>query len=529
MKKHYFRFLSFFLIFSLTISSCVFASDGHGGVGGHFMSKEAARAWYLNCYESIGSLLMGIVFKKPQDYLNITQDIIRRDKLHDDYILNGGDEWSWLAEHVEVNNSDNPTEFTLDDELMDVLRSASNQTKEQCDSEQPFAYYGTYVPSLQAQDFRNPTRFRNAQSFLESTCSKHEFVMAYFPRFNRGYGKDFRYLVCIGFSVSSCGLVEGTTGSTKKVYFDWNQGSSYPVDNSWGEVPVYILDCQTNLRYNFSSLTSLKNNYMDVIPNARNDAYEQWTPGTICIEACDPPNDANDVNHLHDVYYISCGTMASCIVKTVNAPFTTPAVDNTYSLFSTDGGYIPVYKTLQDLKNFGGGTINAPYYTVDPIGGQTVTSGQLNNGVNYGDIIGGNKYIVIPSPGNPATPVNPNPGGGGGGSDPSPNPGGGSGGGWNLPIPDFTGFFKVIGELIVSILSGIVELLKTVLQYLSTAITDLFTMINQIINSLLSLFNSNVLTFLQTVLAWLPPEITQLITLFITLSIVFGIVRLIRG
>lgn len=530
MKKHYFRLFSFLLIFTLFFNITVFAGKStvppvmyknkeFGPFASQAMTIDRFTRDILKLFDQFTGFLPDVA---QTSMASNFEDTLRF------WLEETGREFpAWLEENYLVDSTD--SEYYLSDELISYMKRYAEQRKSELDAESPYSYYQTFTPTLNADQFMNYKRFSNAINHLTDLCNQYDYVLAFAPRNNRSFGHEVRFLVCAGLPVSMCGVVDNAT-SAKTVYYEWTNSSTdnhrnkYPTDGSWGNVFISVLDCETGLKYNFSSMSSFRNNSQDVIPGWIDNAYEQDVNTTICLEV-EPDYKGQYSFYIYSQYF------NSAVFNSVGTSgIFYPNIDGQACIFSKDGQYMPVYKTLNDLKRFQTGTIRQPYFSHEPTAsGNSVTASALNNGITYGDIIGGNKYVITPGPGNPVSPVLPNPGGGGGGSDPSPNPGGGSGGGWNLPIPDFTGFFKVIGELIVSILSGIVELLKTVLQYLSTAITDLFSMINQIINSLLNLFNSNVLTFLQTVLAWLPPEITQLITLFITLSIVFGIVRLIRG
>lgn len=199
----------------------------------------------------------------------------------------------------------------------------------------------------------------------------------------------------------------------------------------------------------------------------------------------------------------------------------TSPLDGSYNIFTYGKKRIKIYMDLNDLKSESVGaqtyyitndySKGATYNTTKTIDNSTIQNtisyetvqnfnqqyyDEHNTTANY-EII--NNYIT-----NYYETINNNGGSGGGGS-------GDSGGGifdWLGSVGDILGsLIKGLGEIVVGLLDGIATVITSFIDTLPTQVNNLFG----------------------TLFDWLPPEIRSLIVLSITLSLIWGIIKLIRG
>ncbi len=197
--------------------------------------------------------------------------------------------------------------------------------------------------------------------------------------------------------------------------------------------------------------------------------------------------------------------------------------EGSYNIFTYGKKRIKVYMDLNDLKAESVGA-QTYYITNDYSKGatynstQTIDNSTLQNTISYEtvqnfnqqyydehnttanyDII--NNYIT-----NYYETINNNGGSGGGGGGSSD-----SGGGifdWLGSVGDILGsLIKGLGEIVVGLLDGIATVITSFIDTLPTQVNNLFG----------------------TLFDWLPPEIRSLLVLSITLSLIWGIIKLIRG
>lgn len=108
---------------------------------------------------------------------------------------------------------------------------------------------------------------------------------------------------------------------------------------------------------------------------------------------------------------------------------------------------------------------------------------------------------------------------------------GGSGDGSDFDL----GFLGTIGRLIGSLITGIGNLLTGVLEGIVNVIIGedgnggIVGTVRNVITNLLDLFDNDFAELFSTVFDWLPPEIITLITAALTFSLLFGIIKMIRG
>ena len=192
-----------------------------------------------------------------------------------------------------------------------------------------------------------------------------------------------------------------------------------------------------------------------------------------------------------------------------------------YLVFTNGYDRIKVYRDLTQFKNESIG--NQSYYiTNDYSKGatynttQTIDNSTLQNTISYETVQNFNQqyydehntianydtinnYIT-----NYYETINNNGGSGSGGS-------GDSGGGifdWLGSVGEILGsLIKALGEIVVGLLDGIATVITSFIDTLPTQVNNLFG----------------------TLFDWLPPEIRSLIVLSITLSLIWGIIKLIRG
>lgn len=222
---------------------------------------------------------------------------------------------------------------------------------------------------------------------------------------------------------------------------------------------------------------------------------------------------------LNDVYKSYSGTLHISSSPTLETFSSTK-----FYVVSKNAKRIKIYRSLNSLKadTVGAQTYyitndyskGATYNTTKTIDNSTIQNtisyetvqnfnqqyyDQHNTTANYETI---NNYIT-----NYYETINNNGGSGGGGSGGS----GDSGGGifdWLGSVGEILGsLIKALGEIVVGLLDGIASVITSFIDTLPTQVNNLFG----------------------TLFDWLPPEIRSLITLSITLSLIWGIIKLIRG
>lgn len=201
--------------------------------------------------------------------------------------------------------------------------------------------------------------------------------------------------------------------------------------------------------------------------------------------------------------------------------YPSPPFDGYGNIFTYGKKRIKVFNSLESLKADSVGAQSyyitndyskgATYNTTNTIDNSTIQNtisydtlqnfnqqyyDEHNTTANYETI---NNYIT-----NYYETINNNGGGSGGGSDDS-------GGGifdWLGSVGDILGsLIKGLGEIVVGLLDGIATVITSFIDTLPTQVNNLFG----------------------TLFDWLPPEIRSLIVLSITLSLIWGIIKLIRG
>lgn len=193
-----------------------------------------------------------------------------------------------------------------------------------------------------------------------------------------------------------------------------------------------------------------------------------------------------------------------------------------YNIFSDGKKRIKVFKNLDSFKADSVGT-QTYYITNDYTQGatynttKTIDNSTIQNTISYETVQNFNQqyYDEHNTTANYETinnyinnyyeTINNNGGGGSGGGS------GDSGGGifdWLGSVGEILGsLIKALGEIVVGLLDGIASVITSFIDTLPTQVNNLFG----------------------TLFDWLPPEIRSLIVLSITLSLIWGIIKLIRG
>ena len=188
-------------------------------------------------------------------------------------------------------------------------------------------------------------------------------------------------------------------------------------------------------------------------------------------------------------------------------------VYNTLTALQNGSNGIQSYYTNNNYGNTISGSYNTSISNID----NSITSTEINQYINnYYDDNGKyptpqeitiyiNNYVPDPDP----TPT-PTPGPGGGGDNP-----GGGGDDNDVNIWDF---LHEIGEILGNLISTLGEVVAGLLSAISNIVSSLITSFPNVIGSLIEYF-----------LPFLPEELITVISLSIILSIIVGIVKLIRG
>lgn len=201
---------------------------------------------------------------------------------------------------------------------------------------------------------------------------------------------------------------------------------------------------------------------------------------------------------------------------------TYPPFDGYANIFTDGQKRIKIFKNLDSFKADSVGT-QTYYITNDYSKGatynttQTIDNSTLQNTISYETVQNFNQqyYDEHNTTANYETinnyitnyyeTINNNGGGGSGGGS------GDSGGGifdWLGSVGEILGsLIKALGDIVVGLLDGIATVITSFIDTLPTQVNNLFG----------------------TLFDWLPPEIRSLITLSITLSLIWGIIKLIRG
>lgn len=498
MKKHYLKLLSFFLCFFLTFSFlgsysfCFASSVSSTSPFGDFKSFHTPEETWDFCSHYMLEIVDAVTGLIPQvghtEFAAHFRDCIRRNKQFE----NETECYEWMQDgNLLIDKPDDTSNFTevyFSDEFLNILRDAVETYKNDCDNKQVFSWLTSTTPSdiLYASSFSSLDNFNYVKGRFENLCNMYDYVGV--------VAWDTEYAVCQGYTVSQLGIVN------KTCYVDWLNIATVNADTD-KEIPTFVLDIGERREYRFSSW------------------LQMWQSDTFGVNQLWFPRGGHHViDHWHQFtppYYgegLPWGTSFKGVF-----------------LLTAKRSYLRNFKTLDDLKNWQGSTWRAPYYTHDPsLTGNTITAQQLNNGVNYGDIIGGDKnIIIIPGPGNPIQLPSPDPGsggGGGGGTDPNPNPNPDPN---PSPSPswDFSGLLSALFKLI----EAIFNLFTSLISKIADLVASLITSVTGIINSLLDLFNNNAIGLLGNVLSFLPADVTKLITLTFSLGCLIAIIKFFRG
>ena len=198
---------------------------------------------------------------------------------------------------------------------------------------------------------------------------------------------------------------------------------------------------------------------------------------------------------------------------------------NAYYVVSKNVQRIKIYRTLDSFKAESVGA-QTYYITNDYSKGatynttQTIDNSTLQNTISYETVQNFNQqyYDEHNTTANYETinnyitnyyeTINNNGGSGGGGSGEGSGDSGGGIFDWLGSVGEILGsLIKGLGEIVVGLLDGISSVITSFIDTLPTQVNNLFG----------------------TLFDWLPPEIRSLIVLSITLSLIWGIIKLIRG
>ena len=493
MKKHYKKIFLVFLVSVIFLNSIsVYAANWSDA----FLVNTTTIMRYCD-------LLYGYVFDHEHNY---TEDFV--DKFYDigydrGYYNDSQSFQDWWYANCKVKKSDGSDSDDMDGsglnvsvQFKDCIGELCNYYKDQLDSEEVFRYKTTYCPDdLQASNFEIFNSYQNCKNKMNELASNCDYLLWW----NCGtYGCVFYQC-----SVSNCALLYGSSGySNVKI-----NGSNFNVNSP---VKVTYFNYAGNVSYTANSIRELQE--ICVSNNRSNGSRLKFTTndGTEVWAAANP------------------GSFSYCVPLVWSYDNYRLTYDVPY-IFSTSHDYYKEFKSLADYMDFYANTYRAPYYKHDPVvSGNTITADQFNNGVNYGDVVGGNKYIIIPGPGNYITPVPDNGGGGGGGTipDPNPNPGGGGGGGTNPGGGwDFTGLLNGL----MSLIQAIFNLISSLVGYIAQLVGDLITTVTGLVDRLKLLVTGGVMELFTAFFPWLPPEVASLISLSFLLGVIIAIIKFIRG
>lgn len=195
--------------------------------------------------------------------------------------------------------------------------------------------------------------------------------------------------------------------------------------------------------------------------------------------------------------------------------------DKGYFMSVNKNSVYKVFKSVNDLKLGSQGL--SPYYVSDSYNTYKNVSGSYNtttydNSVTYGDVT---NYInsFNTENGRPPTPneiqIHIDTGGGGSGGDSGGGSGGSGGSGDSSSIWDF---LSRLGE----VLGG---LIKNLGNMLTSLIDSIITIINDVVGKIPDIFTG----LLNLVFGGLPEDIRAIIILGITVMVVYGIIKVIRG
>lgn len=193
-----------------------------------------------------------------------------------------------------------------------------------------------------------------------------------------------------------------------------------------------------------------------------------------------------------------------------------------FTLVSIVPHQIITFRTLDDFKNWTGGIM--PYYTSDKydpdyIPTSNITYNTTDNSLTYGDIV---DYVTTNNITNHNEVYNYinnyTPTGGGGSGD-----SGGGNGGINL---DWLGS---LGTLLGSILNGLGQLINNLLTSIIDTVTSIVDNLNTLISGIGNIIPESFTLLINAVFGWLPDELRALIIGSVTLMILVGIIKLIRG
>ena len=515
MKKHYLKLLSFFLCFFLTFSFlgsysfCFASSVSSTSPFGDFNSFHTPEETWDFCSHYMLEIVDAVTGLIPQvghtEFAAHFRDTIRRNKQFE----NETECYEWMQDgNLMIDKPDDVPNFTkvyFSDEFLSILRDAVETYKADCDAEQVFYWRQIGCPSdyLQASSFVSVSDYLSTKEYLQGLCNKHDYVYCVNPGGSSPYNCSL--YICIGMSVSQCVVINDHIYPDFRSFDVINGTSNY--DNDY-PFDIYFYSPAFGKSTHYTSWKDFDRYSINVFADVSGNNPHYFL-GDARIPSDHRVNFAGNVmHHLWETYSLNWLYRNSSW-----APF----------IMARSQQYIRSFKDRASALDFYAGSIRPGYYTHDPtLSGNTITAQQLNNGVNYGDIVGGDKnIIIIPGPGNPITIPNPDPGsgggGGGGGTIPNPDPGSG---GW-----DFSGLLRGLMTLIQSIFN----LISSLVGYIAELLGELITTITGLIDRLKLLVTGGVMELFTAFFPWLPPEVASLISLSFLLGVIIAIIKFIRG
>lgn len=228
--------------------------------------------------------------------------------------------------------------------------------------------------------------------------------------------------------------------------------------------------------------------------NLTDSSVSSWNPSTYYYLTARLTS--NVANNIGDLYLFTYGQSKIKVFRSLDS-FKADSVGTQTYYITNDYSKGATYNTTKTIDN---STIQntISYETVQNFNQQYYD--EHNTTANYETI---NNYIT-----NYYETINNNGGSGGSGSGGGSDDSGGGIFDWLGSVGDILGsLIKGLGEIVVGLLDGIASVITSFIDTLPTQVNNLFG----------------------TLFDWLPPEIRSLIVLSITLSLIWGIIKLIRG
>ena len=298
------------------------------------------------------------------------------------------------------------------------------------------------------------------------------------------------------------------------------------VENSSSKgYPIHVLNIKDTLEYNFYNYTTepFDNTYIGI----------NWTGN---------PTITSYINN-GDITDKAFSSTTGAVVNNAGTTSQFSTVKNTVELTTTNGKHVfshnasdetvYVFESMDAYKNYNSGRPQT-YYLTD--GGMSNSNWSVGSGViNTGEMITStNNYSnIVNNIYQGMTPdqvqllietILKNWGNGNGGT------GGGSGNGSDFNL----GFLGTIGSLIGSLITGIGDLIAGIVQGIVNVLIGengnggIIGLVKNALTALVGLINVNITEFVGDAFDWLPSEITTLMIASITLTVLFGVIRLIR-